>query len=375
MKLTILQENLSEGLVTASKTTSSKGQLPILANILFEANKEGLKITSTNLETSINIFLPAKVEKQGSITIPARIITEFTTSLPTDKVLLDLEKEKLRISCLSYKAVINGISASEFPHVPSLKKISKDQKKIKLEQGKFSQAINQVAFAAATDATRPVLNGVRISSKKGKIQMVATDGYRLSLSEFKTVGKTEIPTLIVPARTLIELARIIEAEGEKEEQVELAVTKETNQVIFSIGKTEVISRLIEGEFPEFGKIIPEKGEIEAVVDKEEFTRSVRSASIFARDSANIVRLKIKDQRLKISANTPEVGENEIELGIKSKGGETKIAFNCRFLQDFLSVFSKENFVFETSGSLKPGLFRAPQDSSFLHIIMPVRVQD
>lgn len=375
MKLTILQENLSKGLIIVSKTITSKSQLPILANILFDASKEGLKITSTNLETGINVFLPAKIEEKGSITVPARIITDLVASLPADKISLNVNKEKLEVTCLTYRAVINGIASSEFPHVPSLKKPSGQEKEILLEKENFSKAINQVVFAAAADATRPVLNGVRISGNEGKIKLVATDGYRLSISEFVMSKKATIPTLIVPARALVEVVRIVEAEGEDEEQIKVAITKEVNQVIFSTGNTEIVSRLIEGDFPEFEKIIPERGETIVTVDKEEFSRAVRSASIFAKDSANIARVKIKDKRLKISANTPEVGENEIDIEVKTKGEEVKIAFNCRFLQDFLNVFSQESFVFETSGSLKPGLFKAPQDSSFLHIIMPVRVQN
>lgn len=375
MKLTILQENLSKGLTIVSKTVTSKGQLPILANILFNASKKGLKITTTNLETGINILLPAKVEKQGSLTVPARIITDFVASLPPDKVMLNADKEKLEVSCLSYRAVINGMAASEFPHVPNLEKLGELKKEIRLEKEKFAQAVNQVAFAAAADATRPVLNGVRISSSQGKIQFVATDGYRLSVFKFKMAKPAQIPTLIVPARALIEVGRIIESEGEEEEQIKVALTKEANQVIFSIRNTEIVSRLIEGKFPEFEKIIPEKGETEVFADKEEFLRSIRSASIFARDSANIVKLKISNEKLKITANAPEVGKNEIEFEVKTNGKEAKAAFNCRFLLDFLSVFSQESFVFETSGPLKPGLFRAPQDTSFIHIIMPVRVQD
>jgi len=384
MKVSILQENLNKGLSIVSRIINSKVTLPILGNILLTAEEGKLKLTATNLEVSINLWLPAKKEKEGKFTIPAKDLTEFVNALPADKVLLEEKQEKLQVVSGNYKAVFNGTSAAEFPHVPSLKdkKTSSNVgRKFELEVEEFVKAVNLVCFAAAQDETRPVLTGVRLSCLNNELQLVATDGYRLSLKRINLKEKLDIPTLIIPARALIEVIKAIEqreksacADREGEKKLQVAVTKQKNQVIFSYGNLEVIARLIEGEFPDFQKIIPEKGESKAVIDTEELIRAVRTASIFARKSANIVRLNFDKKMLTIQANAPEIGENEIKIPVEFEGEKTEIAFNFRFLQDFLSYLDKETLSVALSGALKPGLFRGIKDNSFLHIIMPVRLQ-
>jgi DNA polymerase-3 subunit beta len=379
MKISILQENLNKGFSLVSRTIGAKTTLPILNNILITGEEGKLKLTTTNLETGINLWLPAKKEKEGKFTIPAKDITEFVASLPAGKISLEQKQEKLQIILGTYKAVFNGTSAAEFPEVPSLrdkKTSSKISKKFEIGRKKFVEMVNHVCFSAAIDETRPVLSGVRLSSNDKNLQLVATDGYRLSLKKIKLGAKTNISTLIIPARTLMEVMKVAEAEGEEGEgeKVQIAVVEEFNQVIFAFNNTEVVARLIEGEFPDFKKIIPEKGENKATIDKEEFSQAIRAASIFSRKSANIVRFEFSGSRLLIKANAPEVGENEISLAIKYQGKEMKIAFNYRFLQDYLNSLKQDAFSLEFSGPLKPGLFRAEKDPSFLHIIMPVRVQ-
>ena len=380
MQAIILQENLNKGLSVVSRIISSKTTLPILNNILISAEEGKLKLTATNLETGINLWLPAKKEKAGKLTIPAKDLTEFVSSLPAGKIKLKKQQERLQLISRSYKAVFNGASTVEFPKVPSLRdKVipAKKLKKIELETGKFVKAIKHVCFSAATDETRPVLTGVRISCIGGDFQLVATDGYRLSVKTMKLRKKTDIPALIIPAKALIEVARIIGGEEgeEKEKKLKVAILEEGKQIIFSFNNIEVVARLIEGEFPDFTKIIPEKGETKIIIDKEDFNRAIKASSIFARRSANIIKLKVESSKLKVMANAPEVGKNEVELSVKFQGKETQIAFNCRFLQDFINSYDKETFVLELSGVLKPGLFRTEKDSSFLHIIMPVRLQE
>lgn len=375
MRAIILQENLTKGLSIVNKFVSSKTQLPVLTNILFSAKNRKLKLSATNLETGINLWLPAKIEKEGKITIPARVVTDFVSSLPAGKVYLQLDKNKLKISCQNYKAFFNGISASEFPAVPSLKTktTDKDLKKFSLKADTFIKAINQVAFTAAIDESRPVLTGVRISFLAKKIQLVATDGYRLSLKTLKLSQPFKTSPLIIPAKALIELARI--CSQEEKETKEIILTKKTNQIIFSFGQIEVITRLIEGELPDFEKVIPQESLTKVTINKEEFQQAVRTAALFAKDSANIIKLKIKNQKLKIMANAPEVGENEVELEVQKKGEDSQIAFNWRFLQEYLSVLDSQELVLEISGPLKPGVFKPIGDSSFLYIIMPVRIQE
>jgi len=377
MKTSILQENLNKGFSITSRIINSKTTLPILNNILLSTEEGKLKLTATNLETGINIWLPAKKEKKGKFTVPAKDLTEFVSSLGAGKIQLEEKQEKLQMTSGVYKAVFNGMSAAEFPKVPSLRDkdlSSKKMKKFELDAKDFIKAVNHVCFSAAIDETRPVLTGVRLSSDKDKLQFVATDGYRLSLKKIKLEKKIDIPVLIIPAKTLMEIARIISGEGTVK-KLKIAIIKEAKQIIFSFNEIEVVARLIEGEFPDFTKIIPEKGESKIIIDKEDFDKAIKSSSIFARRSANIIKLKFENKSLKITANAPEVGKNEVELAVKFQGEKTQIAFNYRFLQDFAASFDKDVFTLEISGALKPGLFKAEKDDSFLHVIMPVRLQE
>lgn len=380
MKTFVLQENFNKGLNLISRVISSKPPLPILSNVLLSTEEGKLKLTATNLEIGINFWLPAKKIKSGKFTIPAKDLTEFVSSLPPGKINLEQKQERLTLVSGAYKATFNGMPATEFPEVPSLKgkksklKISK---KFELEVKQFVRAVNAVGYAAAVDETRPVLTGIHLSSLDSRLQLVATDGYRLGLKKIKIGKKIDISTLIIPARALLEVVKIIEAEAEaeKDQGLQTAITEETKQTVFSYGNAEVVARLIEGEYPDFSKIIPEKGESEAVIDKEEFNKAIRAASIFARRSANIVKLAFSSSGLTVQANAPEIGENEIKLPIKYDGEKVEIAFNCRFLQDFLNSFDQDVFILGFSGSLKPGLFTGEKDASLLHVIMPVRLQE
>ena len=372
MKLSTLQENFSRGLATVSRSVAARTQLPALSNVLLATDKGRLKLSATNLETGVNFWLGAKIEEEGAISIPAKILTEFVSSLPAERIELKSREGSLQLNCASYQASFVGLPASEFPSVPTLK----SKEVVFFDSQILSQAVSQVAFAAAQDEGRPVLTGVLIMAKNKNLILVSTDGYRLSLKKIKIIkGLEEFKKgLIIPSRTLSEVARII-GEREQEKKVGLTITPESNQVIFSTAEVEVVSRLIEGEFPEFEKIIPEKGTTKVLLDKEEFIRAVKSAAIFARESANIVRLKIDGSKLKISANAPQIGDNLVEVGAEIEGKKDKIAFNSRYLLDFLNVVEAKQISFEMEGSASPGVFTPVGDASFLHLIMPVRVQE
>ncbi|MGB9706481.1 MAG: DNA polymerase III subunit beta [Microgenomates group bacterium] len=375
MKLSVLQENLAKGLSTVSRSVASKAQLPVLGNILLATEKRRLKLSATNLETGINYWLGAKIEKEGAICVPAKILSEFVSFLPPEKIELEVKDNSLNLSCSSHSASFVGLPASEFPPVPTLE----DKQTFSFLGEGLLSSISQVVFAAAQDEGRPVLTGVLFQMIQDNLVLVATDGYRLS---FKKMGKIkeveEVKEfkkgLIIPARTLAEVGKIL-SEQKQEEQIGLAITPSSNQIIFSTPFCEVVSRLIEGSFPEFEKIIPEKWTTKIVLGKEEFLRAVRMASIFARESANIIKFKIENLKLKISSNAPQVGENLVELEVKQEGDDNNIAFNSRYLLDFLNSVDTEQISFEMTTPLNPGVFRPVGDSSYLHIIMPVRVQE
>ena len=375
MKVLTLQENLSKGLSLVSRVVSSKAQLPILSNILLATDKGRLKLSATNLETGINYWLGAKIEKEGAISVPAKTLTEFVSLLPPEKVQLEVKDSTLNIVSGSYSANLVGLPASEFPVVPSLK----EEKTFSFSPEELLKGISQTIFAASQDEGRPVLTGVLFQLKDEDLILVATDGYRLSFRKMKA-GKNlkEVKEfqrgLIIPARVLGEVEKIISGSQQKEE-ISLAITSSSNQIIFVTPEAEIVSRLIEGSFPEFEKIIPEKWTTKVVLEKEGFLRAVRTASIFARESANIVKFKIQNSKFKISANAPQVGDNLIELEAKQEGEENSIAFNSRFILDFLNSTEANEISFEMTTSLNPGIFRPAGDSSYFHIIMPVRVQE
>jgi DNA polymerase-3 subunit beta len=374
MKLSVLQENLAKGLATASHSVASRVQLPVLSNVLLTTDRGRLKLSATDLETGINYWLGAKVSREGTISIPAKVLTEFVASLPVEKVELETKENSLLISCGNYQAEFNGLAATEFPRIPSVK----GKPDLTFAASDLIEAINQVALAAAQDEGRPVLTGVLFLVKGKHLILAATDGYRLSLKKLPTTkgiieSKELKKGLIIPARTLIELARTA-GEGEKE-NIGLTITKEANQAIFSTPDIEIVSRLIEGKYPDFEKIIPEKGKTNVAIDVAELTRAVRVAAIFAREAANVVRFKIDKKGIEITANTAQVGRNVARVEAKVNGPESKIAFNSRYLLDLLGIINSEQINLEMSGALKPGVFTCTVDQSFLHIIMPVRVQE
>lgn len=376
MKISILQEDLTHGLTIVSRSVSSKATLPILTNILLATDKGRLKLAATNLESGINLWLGAKIEKEGSLTIPAKVLNEFVASLPPDKIELEANETSLSITTPAAKASFVGTAAAEFPQIP----VFPGKPIILFTKEALVKALSQVSFAAAVDEGRPVLTGVLLKSDGAEnVSLVATDGYRLSLKKMGVKEKKLEEGLLIPAKTFIEVSRLAQEKGEDSQEIQMALTPEKSQVVFHLANIEFSSRLLEGEFPDFEKIIPKTQTTKAEFDQEEFTRAVRIASIFAREQANIIKLKIDPStnggKMIISAETPQVGANESEMVAKTEGEALEIAFNCRFLLDFLNCSKAEEITFEANGSLSPGVFRFKGDDSFLHLVMPVRLQE
>jgi DNA polymerase-3 subunit beta len=375
MKISILQENLNKGLNTISRFITSKTQLPILNNVLVKTDQGRLKLSATNLETGINYWLGAKMEKEGEICLPAKVLTEYVSSLPPQKINLEVKGNLLAISCEGYQASFLTSPVVEFPLIPSLEK----KPEVVLGIKDLTSTINQVTFAASQDEGRPVLTGVLLRIKKESLFLVATDGYRLSVKEIKNLkGMEKIlkenEELLIPARALMEVGKIlVESEGQSE--LGLTITSRSNQVIFSTPEVEIISRLIEGKFPDFEKIIPEKGKNNLTIETGVLLQAVRTASIFAREAANIIKFEVKINKLEVSSNSPQLGENKITLEAKTEGEGVKIAFNSRYLLDFLNATKSDLINIKINDALSPGIFSPVEDSSFLHIIMPIRLQE
>lgn len=366
MNASILQENLLKALTRAGRIVSPRSQLPIMQTVLLAASESRFSITATSLELTEIAAAPAKIEKDGGICVSSRLLTDLVVSLPQEPVQLVAKEGILHVHCGGANATIPGVPATEFPPVSVISK----KTGAKLEKTALAAALSGVLFAAATDEGRPLLTGVKLTKKDGDVTVVATDGYRLSLKRLPldVPGSLDI---VVPARALSELSKV--GAEEKDASTVMMLQNEDGQLIFVVGDTEIHTRAIAGEYPSIEKIIPKTHNTRVLVDAVGLSRAVKSAAVFARDNANILRFHIENQSLVVSANTPQVGENHVEVDAKVDGEGGDIAFNSRFLLEFLNGFDGDEVMFEMTGSLNPGVFKKPKDESYLHIIMPVRV--
>ena len=368
MKIQVLQENFSKALITASRFTSSRAQLPVLGNILLEASRNKLSISSTNLEISIAISIGAKVEKEGTITVPSRVITDLASNFRPGTISLSTEKEQLTIMAERFHSTVSGMNSSDFPEIPQA--LGKSAHALPKEE--FIEALSQVLFAASVDETRPVLTGVLLIFKKGQLVLVATDGFRLSQKKIPLKAGVKEGSIILPKTVLMEVLRLA---GEGEEVLFETRTKDS-QCVFGIDDTILSSRVLEGEFPDFERIIPKESNIKISLDKEELLRAVKLSSVFARDSANIIGVKVLKGAIELSAESQLAGSQKTEVEAKIEGSEKdfEISFNFRFLEEFLHATKGDDAVLEFSTPSAPGVFTDPKDPSFLHLIMPVRIQ-
>ena len=378
MKLDLLQENLNHGLSLVTRILSNKPSMPILSNVLLQAKDSKLTLTASNLETSIITSIGAKISQEGEFTLPGKTLAEIISSLSAEKVTLELNEGSIDVKSTSFSAKINGIPEAEYPKIASPTK--NDENLLEIDKGEFIKAVSQVNFSTAQDEGRAVLTGVLFSFSKDGLTLAATDGFRLSVVRLAKVTKTkgDESSFIIPAKSLVEVSRILSEKTaeEKTNTIKIYLLEGSNQVVFDLGETEIYSRLIAGTFPQFEKIIPTNSNIKLSLSAQEFSKAIRLASIFARESANIVKLKIENCKLKISANAPQVGENESDVEAKIEGGaeDFSIAFNFHYLLDYLSCLSGLEITVEFSGPTAPGVFHSVSDKDFLHIIMPVRVQ-
>jgi DNA polymerase III subunit beta len=370
MKTSFLSEKLQEKLPFVSHAISTRTQLPILLNFLIKAEKGSLSISATDLEIGIKIDVPAKTEEEGEVAIPGKTFLELVSVLPAEKIIIETTKEGLRLSGGKIKTVFQTAPAGDFPKLYD----KKGSKSPILSKETISEDLQKVVFAASQDLTRPALSGVLIkknTGKQGELLIVATDGYRLSLKKHNlNKNPTDEVSLIIPSKVIKELM-LMNRGGE---DVEAYVSEENNQIIFSQENTTLVGRLIEAEFPAFEKIIPDDFSTKTIFDKDDLEKAVKACYIFARNAANIIKLSIKKEKIIASSATPSVGENTIELDAKTTGEENEIAFNARYLLDLLSNIEEETMSFEMAGPLNPGVFKIVGDESFLHLIMPIRVQ-
>ena len=288
MKLSCLQENLSRGLGIVGRAVATRSTLPITQNILLASEQSRLKLAATNLEMATTCWAGAKIEQDGAITVPARLLIDFVNSLPNDLIEISLppESRTLELKSGRFQAHINGIDAQDFPPIPEVS----DGVTAKIEAGVFREGITQVVFAAATEESRPVLTGINAEFEGEQLNLVAADGFRLAVYKATLNSPaSEKGTVIIPARTLNELNRLL---GDQEEPVEITINQQKSQALFHLKNAELVSQLIQGSFPNYSQVIPQSYTTRAVVDVSEFLRAIKMSSIFARDASGIVRLVI-----------------------------------------------------------------------------------
>lgn len=365
MELSVTQENLSKALSAVGRVASTKTQLPILSNILLRTDGNRLLVAATNLEIATTQYVGANVAKPGAITVPARLISEFVSSLPKGQIELKSVGDTIHITSGKYRSVINGVIADDFPELPVIEEDQSVSYSINAEE--FKQAVSQTVITASTDSTRPVLTGVYWHSHEGWIYLASTDGYRLS--ERRLVETKSEVAAIIPIQTLQEVLRTIPDSAET-----VDILFDESQVRFRVDEAEVISRLIDGNFPNYRQLIPAESEITAVMKKTEFSRVTKVAGLFARESGGSVTVTVDSDGKMVSLHSiaSEFGENTSELDAEVTG-DGQITLNSRYLAEALNVIDADTISMSFSGKLSPCILKSTKkDTNYYHVIMPLK---
>lgn len=365
MKLTVTQENLAKALSNIGRVASSRNQLAILNNILLRTDGSRLLVAATNMEIASTQYIGAKIEKPGSITIPARLASEFVSSLPSGTVTLEVKQDHLHITAEKFSSVINGVVADEFPELPTVDETA--ALRLELSTDTFKKAVSQTIIATSGDATRAVLTGVYWHTVDGMLYLAATDGYRLS--EKQLIACEGEVSAIIPASTLQEVLRSLESDTDT-----ITMFIDETQASFCTAEQEIVSRLIDGKFPDYRQLIPKESETTVSIQKADFLRITKVASLFARDSGGGITLKADKETslLSIHSIASELGENTSEAAAEvSNDGE--VTLNSRYLTEALTMTDGETVTFSFSGKISPCVIReAAKQPDCMHIIMPLK---
>ena len=373
MKLSCIQSNLRKGLATVSRAVATRSTIPETQNVLIATDNGRLRLTATNLEIAITTWIGAHIEEEGSVTIPARMLSDFINSLPDKKVDIETVANPigLKIHCANFDAQMNGIDPENYPPIPNIS----DGPKISISSSDFKSSLSRVRFAVATDESRPALTGVKVDIKGNEFTLASADGFRLAIETGSCESSVEEDvSVIVPGRTMNEIFSLL---GTDSGMLDMTVTEQKSQALFKFGDVEVVTQLIQGNFPDYERLIPgEKGTI-CRVNREEILQATNAASVFARDGSGIIRMVSDDTdegSIRIMSQAEELGSNESRVNASIEGEETRIAFNSKFLNEILSVLDGDEVEIETMSPSSPGVFRSAANSGYLHIIMPMFVQ-
>jgi DNA polymerase-3 subunit beta len=362
MKLQVTQENLSKALGSVARIANSRNALPILGNVLLKTVDNRLSVSATNLDIAITHYIGSKVASEGSITVPARLMQDFVSSLPSGVINLELDEHKLHISTNQYESTINGVAADDFPVMPAISEGTTWE----IPTSTFKKGLQQTVLAASSDEARPILTGIFLHSHDGTLYMVATDSYRLA--EKSLLKHKENVSLLIPAGAMQDMLRIL---GDGDEAVH--ITHDDQQVLFRVGEVELVSRLIDGVYPDYRKLIPNAFEVSATLSREDLTNITKVSSLFARESAGSVTIKVDEETKQVSINSiaSQLGENTASAQA-TVSGSGEVTLNSRYLLDALHVMNGETVTFQFNGKLDPSLLTDPKNKDYKHVVMPLR---
>jgi len=375
MKISVLQENLAHGLSIVSRAVSTRSTLPVLSNVLVATDEGRLRLSATNLELGITCWIGAKIQEEGSTTVPARTFTELVSTLADKQVemSLNVRTQTLNVRCGASNTDLKCIDSQEFPPMP----VPDLDGGLQINVADFKEMIQQVAFAASTDEARPILTGVQIGVSGNRITLFAADGFRLSIRRAELSNAVSRPfNAVIPARALVELARI-SADGEQ--SITMVMPQGRGQVIFRSKDSELVSQLIEGAFPDLEQLIPQRYNTRAILSTTAFLKACKQAEIFAREGSHIARVNVQagdpmqPGQVEITGQSEETGYNQTVVDATIEGPAQLIAFNVKFLREVLDVIKTPNVALETTADTSPGVIRPVGEDNFVHVIMPMHL--
>jgi DNA polymerase III subunit beta len=374
MKASVTQQQLAQGLGIVSRAVSPRSTLPVLANVLLATDEGRLRLSATNLELGITCWIGSQIQEEGSITIPARLFADLVGTLPNDTVHLTVNMSTctLTVKCASSSTEIKGIDAQEFPPMPA----TDMSEGVRIKVSDFKEMVQQVAFAASTEEARPVLQGVQTTLTGSDITLAATDGFRISVRKVSLEEPVVKPlNIIIPARALNELARVA-TDGDN--QMSMIVPTGRGQVVFRLDSIELVSQLIDGNFPDYRVIMPRSFKCHTILSTVSFLKACRQAEIIARNGNNVVRLNLQPNsdrpgQVEVSSQSEETGTSENMIDATIDGPGMVVAFNVRFLREVLEVIRTPNLVLETNDHKSPARVQPVGDESFQHVIMPMHL--
>lgn len=362
MQLQVTQENLNKALGIVARVANARGTLPILANVLIKTVDNRLSISATNLDIAITEHIGAKVTEEGAITVPARLMQDFVSSLPAGVIELKLSDSKLHITTDQYQSVVNGVAADDFPVMPAIS----GGDTWTINASVLKKGLQQVIMAASADESRPVLTGILLKTQEGHLFAAATDSYRLAE---KFLGKNDRDVnLLIPATAIQDLLRIL---GDSDGAV--SVTHDDQQILFQTESVDLVARLIDGKYPDYRKLIPQEFAVEAQVARADLVNVTKVSSLFARESAGSVTINVEEDKstLSIRSVASQLGENTASASGTIKGSGS-ITLNSRYLLDALHAFGGDQVVFCFNGKLEPTLLKDPKSGDYVHIVMPLK---